>query len=57
MEYSPSESKLAVGSHDNMIYVYDITDHGYALYCILKGHSSYISCLDWSVDESYIRSN
>jgi microtubule-associated protein-like 6 len=24
MEYSPDGSKLAVGSHDNKIYVYDV---------------------------------
>lgn len=33
MTYSPSGSKLAVGSHDNFIYVYNTTKYG--LYCKL----------------------
>lgn len=57
MEYSPDQDKLAVGSHDNNIYVYNVTQHGYALYTTLKAHTSYISALDWSEDGSYIRSN
>lgn len=43
MEYSPNETMLAVGSHDNNIYVYNISDRGYGIYTVLKGHSSYIS--------------
>ena len=57
LEYNPDETRLAVGSHDNRIYVYDITDTGYVLFATLKGHSSYITAIDWSADGSYIRSN
>ena len=57
MEYNKDGSKLAIGSHDNMIYVYTVTDdckYKYAALC--KAHSSYITALDWSLDSSYIRS-
>jgi len=46
---------LAVGSHDNNIYVYDV-DSGYKKKCTLKGHNSYITSVDWSQDSSVIRS-
>ena len=56
MSYSADKCRLAVGSHDNKIYIYD-AENGYALLNTLKGHSSYIMALDWSQDGSYIRSN
>jgi WD40 repeat protein len=58
MAYSPEGTKLGVGSHDNNIYVYDTTKK-YNLYAKLTGHSSYITCFDFSLSESplYIRSN
>ena len=49
MEYSPDGNYLAVGSHDNRIRVYDVNS-GYKKVGMCKGHSSYIHCLDWSVD-------
>jgi len=55
MRYSPDGSKLAVGSHDNNIYIYDSSD--YTLLGKLTAHNSYITNLDWSQDGSYIRSN
>jgi len=58
MSYSPSNDKLGVGSHDNFIYIYPINAEGVYSRCYkLKGHSSYISAFDWSLDSSYIRSN
>lgn len=54
MTYSPDGSKLAVGSHDNFIYVYETS--AYDLLGKLTGHSSYITCLDWSQDGTYLRS-
>ena len=58
MRYSPSGDKLAVGSHDNYIYVYNTsTDGKYKSHGRLKGHSSYITALDWSLDGSWIRSS
>jgi WD40 repeat protein len=55
--YNPSETRLAAGSHDNNIYIYDIVDTGYSLFTVLHGHTSYITSLDWSEDGNYIRSN
>jgi WD40 repeat protein len=54
MEYSPDGSKLAVGSHDNIIYIYETTKYEYIARC--KGHSSFITSVDWSEDGNYIRS-
>ena len=57
MEYNKEGTKLAIGSHDNMIYVYDVTDDcKYKFAALCKAHSSYITALDWSLDSSYIRS-
>ena len=53
MRYSPCGKYLAIGSHDNNIYIYE----GTSLHATLKGHSSFIVALDWSQDSDYIRSN
>merc|ERR1712032_290776 len=55
MAFGPGEKLFAVGSHDNMIYVYETGN--WTLKHTLKGHSSYIMALDWSKDGSYIRTN
>jgi len=47
---------LAVGSHDNGIYVYDVTN-GFAKMGRCRGHSSFIVGLDWSMDNTYLRTN
>ncbi|XP_055794885.1 echinoderm microtubule-associated protein-like 3 isoform X4 [Salvelinus fontinalis] len=59
MRYSPDGSFLAVGSHDNFIYVYNVTESGrrYSRYGKCNGHSSFITHLDWSKDGKYIMSN
>ena len=54
MEYSPDGKKLAVGSHDNGIYVYDSTT--YALLGRCKAHNSFLVSVDWSQDSQFIRS-
>ena len=46
---------LAVGSHDNYIYIYNTSD--WSLKYKMFGHSSFIIALDWSQDNTYIRSN
>lgn len=56
MAYNPSNTKLAVGSHDNYIYLFDCANE-YKPYTIFKGHSSFITCFDWSLDDQTIRSN
>lgn len=57
MAYSPDEKFLAIGSHDDSIYVYKISDTGeYSLeWSITFVHSSAITALDWSKDSKYIR--
>ena len=57
VSYSPCEKYLAVGSHDNAVYVYEISDDGkYSLYKKFAKHNSYVQALDWSLDSTYIRS-
>lgn len=51
IHFSPDNSKLAVGSHDNFVYLYDVGT-GYRLLHKLSGHHSFITALDWSVDGS-----
>ena len=55
MAFSPDQTMLAVGSHDNFIYVYNTSDWSLKGKC--KGHSSYIMALDWSKDNEWIRTN
>uniref|UniRef100_A0AAQ5X1U1 HELP domain-containing protein n=1 Tax=Amphiprion ocellaris TaxID=80972 RepID=A0AAQ5X1U1_AMPOC len=59
MRYSPDGSFLAVGSHDNFIYIYNVTESGrrYIRFGKCNGHSSFITHLDWSKDGKYIMSN
>ncbi|XP_053716699.1 echinoderm microtubule-associated protein-like 3 isoform X1 [Synchiropus splendidus] len=59
MRYSPDGSFLAVGSHDNFIYIYTVTENGrrYSRFGKCNGHSSFITHLDWSKDGKYIMSN
>ena len=53
MEYSPDGSKLAVGSHDNNVYIYS-TD-SYTLLGKCTKNNSFITSVDWAADGSYIR--
>lgn len=55
MKYSPCGTYLAVGSHDNNIYVYEVQKN-YSLYCKFAKHNSFVTSLDWSKDSTYIRS-
>ena len=58
MRYNQSGDKLAVGSHDNFIYIYNVTPEGrYEKHGWLKGHSSFITGLDWSIDGDWIRTS
>ena len=54
MRYSPDGSKLAVGSHDQHIYIYDA--NSYALLSKIWKHSSYLTALDWSNDSTALHS-
>ncbi|XP_034040243.1 echinoderm microtubule-associated protein-like 4 isoform X2 [Thalassophryne amazonica] len=59
MRFSVDGTLLAVGSHDNFIYLYIVTEKGrkYSRYGKCSGHSSYITHLDWSPDNNFIMSN
>lgn len=54
--YSPDENFLAVGSHDNNLFVYTVTEDGkYELYKTFSKHTSFITSFDWSADGEFIR--
>ena len=55
IKFSPCGKYVAVGSHDNRIYVYDVTAN-YQLYYTCNKHNSFVTSLDWSADSTYIRS-
>jgi WD40 repeat protein len=55
--YSPNEDFLAIGSHDDSIYIYKISESGeYSLHwSITFVHSSAILAIDWTNDSKFIR--
>jgi WD40 repeat protein len=66
LKFSPDGSALAIASHDNFIDIYDITlerrgeDGGgiamrHRARC--RGHSSYVTHIDWSMDGALLQSN
>ena len=57
MKYSPDESMLAIGSHDNDIYIFNVKGNSYTLHGKLQAHKSFITNMDWSRDGNYIQSN
>ncbi|XP_063016051.1 echinoderm microtubule-associated protein-like 1 isoform X6 [Melospiza melodia melodia] len=59
MRYSPDGNFLAIGSHDNCIYIYGVSENGrkYSRIGKCSGHSSFITHLDWSVNSQYLVSN
>ncbi|KAJ6657022.1 hypothetical protein lerEdw1_003023 [Lerista edwardsae] len=59
VRYSPDGEYLAIGSHDNFIYIYSVgeSEHKYTRFGRCVGHSSFITHLDWSKDGKYIMSN
>ncbi|XP_073494523.1 echinoderm microtubule-associated protein-like 1 isoform X5 [Phyllobates terribilis] len=59
MCYSPDGNFLAIGSHDNYIYIYAVNENGrkYSRIGKCSGHSSFITHLDWSVNSQYLMTN
>ena len=54
--YSPNEEYLAIGSHDDAIYIYKIADGKYNHHwSIINVHTSAILGMDWSRDSKYLR--
>ncbi|XP_070560903.1 echinoderm microtubule-associated protein-like 1 isoform X3 [Ptychodera flava] len=58
IKFSPDGGILAVGSHDNIIYLFSVMDDGqvYRKIGILRGHENFITHIDWSKDGCYIQS-
>ncbi|KAG7255229.1 hypothetical protein CRUP_011404 [Coryphaenoides rupestris] len=59
VKYSPDGNYLAVGSHDNFVYIYAVTENGrkYSRAGKCSGHSSFVTHLDWSQDSRYMVTN
>ncbi|XP_059148257.1 echinoderm microtubule-associated protein-like 2 isoform X3 [Physella acuta] len=59
IQYSPDGSLLAIGSRDNYIYIYAVSEDGkkYSKLGRCSGHSSFITHLDWSQDSQHLMSN
>ena len=64
LKYSPDGTMLAVGSHDNYVDVYDVWVEEkwkkvmkYQRKWRFKGHTSYVTHLDWSKDGRTLQSN
>ncbi|KAJ8353596.1 hypothetical protein SKAU_G00211630 [Synaphobranchus kaupii] len=59
IRFAPDGSFLAIGSHDNYIYIYAVGENGRKYNRVGKcsGHSSFITHMDWSVDSQYLMSN
>jgi microtubule-associated protein-like 6 len=56
LKYSPDGHYLAVGSNDHFIDLHDVWK-GYRKIGTCKGHSSFITHLDWSSDGTALQSN
>jgi WD40 repeat protein len=56
IRFSPDSTRLAVGSRDNNIYIFDC-EKNYRRIGICRGHTSYITHIDWSQDGDFLQSN
>jgi WD40 repeat protein len=61
VKFSSSGSVLAVGSHDNKIYIFDISENSSAITFNLRStfnkHNSYITHIDFSKNSQFLQSN
>jgi len=56
IKYSPNGNLIAIGSFDNKVYVYSVSD-GYALNAVISQHQSFITSVDFSEDSAWLQSN
>ncbi|KAJ3417480.1 Echinoderm microtubule-associated protein-like 5 [Chytridiales sp. JEL 0842] len=56
MKFSPDGKMLAAGTRDSVVYIFEMGSK-FRLMNICKGHSSFISHLDWSADSQFIQTN
>eukprot|EP01041_Mallomonas_annulata_P001002 gene1002-1969_t len=56
IKFSPDGSLLAIGSHDDCIYIYSYAN-SFQRCAKFSKHNSYITHLDFSTDNKYIQSN
>ncbi|KAJ8922469.1 hypothetical protein NQ315_007497 [Exocentrus adspersus] len=59
IQCSPDSTMVALGSRDNQIYVYQVSEDGskYNRVGRCTGHSSYVTHVDWAMDGQTLRSN
>jgi WD40 repeat protein len=58
IKFSPDGTKLAIASRDNNIYLYAVEDeHDFQIIGVCRGHSSYVTHIDWSEDSTCLQSN
>ena len=55
VKFSPDQNTLAIGSHDNNIYLYDVPN-AFELKAVMDKHNSYIHQFDFSADSQYMQS-
>jgi len=53
IKFSPDNTKIAVGSHDDAIYILTYPDLTFTKRSRMKKHSSFITHLDWSFDSNF----
>lgn len=56
IKFSSDGETLALGSRDNNVYLYDVTN-GYAARAVFSKHTSFVTHLDFSSDSQWIMSN
>ncbi|GMI01529.1 hypothetical protein TrVE_jg12112 [Triparma verrucosa] len=56
VSFSPSSSLLACGSHSNVIDIFSTLKRGFPPIKRLRGHTSYITSLNWSLDGQCLQS-